>query len=226
MNLYHSLSHDQKQLIDKHLDLVIEANRTTNITRITSKQEAFLLHIEDSLSALPEINEAPVGNYADMGSGAGYPGIPVAIATGRNTTLIDARQKKVHILDGILQDLGLTDQIKTFAGRAELLAIQERNEYAVITARALAKLPVLMELASPLLKEQGRLICYKANIDELELSNALEVQKLTGMKLLSQRSFQLGKEFKRTIVVFEKTMKPRIKLPRREGEAQKNPLRS
>ena len=219
-----TLSLEQQSLIEKHLALVIEANKTTNLTRITTPEDAMLLHVEDSLSGLEEMNEAPEGPYGDLGSGAGYPGIPLAVATGRKTTLIDARQKKMAILDEIIEELNLSSQVSTYAGRAELLARKERGHYAVMTARALAKLPVLMELASPLLKRGGHLICYKANIEESELAHARRVQTATGMKLQKEREFQLGKNFSRTIVVFEKEDEPTVKLPRQEGQAQKHPL--
>ena len=223
MQLFDSLTPDQQSLIKQHLALVIEANKTTNLTRIDTTDEAMLLHVEDSLVGLKELNEAPEGPYGDLGSGAGYPGIPLAIATNRQTTLIDSRQKKMLILDGIITELGLSNQISTYAGRAELLAHTQGGRYAALTARALAKLSVLMELASPLLEKGGHLICYKANLEDSELTHARQVQKTTGMKFQSERDVQLS-EFSRKIIVFEKTSKPTIKLPRQEGQAQKNPL--
>lgn len=223
MQLFDSLTTEQQLLIEQHLNLVIEANKTTNLTRIDSVDEAMLLHVEDSLVGLPEITNAPDGLYGDLGSGAGYPGIPLAIATGRDTMLIDARQRKIVVLNGIIEILGLSHQIKTYAGRAELLARKQAESFSVLSARALAKLSVLMELASPLLKQGGQLICYKAIVDPSELAHARQVQKATGLKLKSERDFQLG-EYSRKIIVFEKTSLPSLKLPRQEGQAQKNPL--
>lgn len=224
MSLFTSLTEQQQDLVLKHLDLVIQANKTTNLTRIDTPEEAMLLHVEDSLTALEELRQAPHGLYGDLGSGAGYPGIPLAIATSRQTVLIDARQKKMKILDDIIEELGMSEQIETYAGRAELLARTQSKRYAALTARALAKLPVLMELASPLLKEGGHLICYKANIEDSELAHARRVQETTGMNLAKERELQLGKIFSRKIIVFEKVASPTIKLPRQEGQAQKNPL--
>lgn len=224
MQIFDTLPHEQQVLMQRHLNLVIEANKTTNLTRIDTPEEAMLLHVEDSLTGLEELNDAPDGPYGDLGSGAGYPGIPLAIATGRRTTLIDARQRKMKVLDGIIDELDLSDQIDTYAGRAELLAKTQSKRYAALTARALAKLPVLMELASPLLKIGGSLICYKANMDASELAHARRVQKATGMTLAKEREFQLGKTYTRRIIVFEKTTNPTVKLPRQEGQAQKRPL--
>lgn len=224
MTIFESLTTEQQALITKHLELVIEANEMVNLTRIDNMEEGMLLHVEDSLVGLEELNEAPDGRYGDLGSGGGYPGVPLAIASGRPTTLIDSRQKKMIVMDDIINALKLETLIETYAGRAELLAKTQSKRYAALTARALAKLPVLMELASPLLKTGGRLICYKAQMEDSELAHARRVQKLTGMALLSDRSLTLGKYFTRRIITFEKATNPIVKLPRQEGQAQKNPL--
>ena len=88
----------EAELIDRYLDLILEANKTTNLTRIDSKEKAQLLHVEDSLVALPEINEAPEGLYGDLGTGGGFPGVPVAIMTGREAVLVDSVKKKVALV--------------------------------------------------------------------------------------------------------------------------------
>ena len=222
--LYHSLSQEKQELLLSHLRMVMVANERVNLTRISDMEEGLLLHVEDSLTALQEMEKAPDGLYADMGSGAGFPGIPLAIATGRKTTLIDSRKKKMDEVAAIVEEMGLSELIETYAGRAELLARSKSGEFSVITARALSQLSVLLELASPLLKNRGQWICYKANLDDEELRHAESVGKRTAMKLVSDRSFMLGSEYKRRIVVFEKHGKPSIKLPRLEGQAQKNPL--
>lgn len=217
------LEESQRKKIAQHLELVIEANRVINLTRIDTVEDGMLLHVEDSLSGLTEMDDAPDGLYGDLGSGAGYPGIPLAIATGRPTVLIDSRKKKMDVVQGIISEMGLSQQVRTYAGRAELLARSEAGTFSVLTARALSRLSVLMELASPLLVDRGWLICYKSHIDDEELNHALELQKEVGMKLVRDRSFELG-EHTRRIVVFEKSGKPKVKLPRLEGQAQKNPL--
>lgn len=222
--MYQQLDNRQQKLIKQHLELIQEANKQTNLTRIDTFEQGMLLHVEDSLAALPELEDAPKGLYGDLGSGGGFPGIPLAIATGRKTVLIDARQKKMEAVARVIEELGLQDQISTYAGRAELLARKQPKSFTVLTARALAQLSVLEELASPLLKQDGRLICYKANVTEEELNHAKEVEKQTGMSLINDRQFTLGEDITRRILVFEKTSKPQTKLPRQEGAAQKNPL--
>lgn len=213
-------------LMQRYLDSILEANKVTNLTRITDGEQARLLHIEDSLVGLPEVNEAPTGLYGDLGSGGGFPGVPLALATGRKTLLVDSVKKKMAIVQSALDDLSLSEQISTSSERIEDLPLEYKEKFAVLTARALSKIVSLIELASPLLKNGGRLVCYKAQLSSEELEEALAVQDLVGMKMISQREICLSDgETTRTIVVFEKIGKSRIKLPRRIGLAQKQPLR-
>ena len=221
---FEKLDLEQQQLITRHLQLVIRQNETMNLTRIADEDEGMLLHVEDSLSALPEFEKAPKGLYGDLGSGAGYPGIPLAIATNRKTVLIDTRAKKMEAVKGMLEELGLETSVEVFAGRAELLARKQPASFAVITARAVAQLSVLMELARPLLKKHGQLICYKAQVDEKEWEHALKVQEKVGMHLKSDRSFTLGETYQRRVIVFERSGVCHMKLPRQEGAAQRNPI--
>lgn len=216
----------QEKLIEKYLDLVLKANKTINLTRITDRSQAEILHIEDSLVALDEINACPEGLYADLGTGGGFPGVPVAISTGRRTILVDSVKKKVNTLASIIDELGLNEQIGVYAGRIEDLAKTNRGEFSLLTARALSRLVSLLELSSPLLKQGGRLVCYKANVSSEELEQALDIQSLVGMKLISDRSVLLSDGVtNRRILVFEKYRPEKIKLPRRVGLAQNNPLK-
>lgn len=214
-----------QELLLLHLSSVIKANETTNITRISFEEEGRRLHIEDSLSGLPEIRMAPEGEYADIGSGAGYPGIPLALATGRTTMLIDSVGKKVKLLNDFIVELGLEDHVHAESSRIEEFALDNRERFSVISARALSKLGVLLELASPLLAIGGQLICFKSHVDEDEFNHAVSLNNKTGMKLVSDREFFLsdGVTYRR-ILVFEKKRPSQIKLPRRNGLAQKNPL--
>lgn len=209
-------------LLKRHLELVIEANKTTNITRISTWDEGMLLHVEDSLVGLPEVEEAPEGRLVDIGSGAGYPGIPLAIESGRATLLADSVGKKTAILASMVEELGL-DNVEVYTGRIEDLAREKAGVFAVVTARALAQLSVLMELASPLLQDGGRLVCYKANVSDEELQHALSLQERLGMSLVSDRAVELGDACRR-IISFEKSGRPQINLPRKTGMAQKRPL--
>lgn len=216
----------QSDLMRQYLSLILEANKVTNLTRITSVDEAELLHIEDSLVGLPEVTDSPEGLYGDLGSGGGFPGVPLALASGRQTLLVDSVKKKMSLVQQVLDELSLSDQISTYSGRIEELAQQQPRAFAVLTARALSRLVALLELASPLLQKGGRLICYKANIADEELKEARSVESLLGMRLVSCREALLSdNETHRTILVFEKVGKAQLKLPRRVGMAQNNPLK-
>ena len=210
----------------RYLDLILEANKRTNLTRITSREEAEVLHLEDSWVGLPEINRAPDGRYGDLGSGGGFPGVPIALATGRETVLVDSVKKKMAIVDSVLDELGIGEQVSTYRGRIEELALSQPQSFSVLTARALARLGALLELASPLLVKGGVLVCYKAQLSEEELKEARCVESMLGMRLISTREVMLSDgETKRTIVAFEKVGKSLVKLPRRIGAAQRNPLK-
>lgn len=219
------LNADRKVLIDRYLEAILEVNKTLNLTRIEDSEEARLLHVEDSLSGLEELKAAPDGLYGDLGSGGGFPGVPLAIASGRQTILVDSVKKKMTAVASVVDELGLASQIDTYDGRIEDLAVERAGQFSALTARALSRLSVLMELASPLLKNGGHLICYKAQLSDEELEHALSLQKYLGMKLVSDRAFLLSdNEMARRIVVFEKYKEPGLKLPRRVGLAQKKPL--
>lgn len=220
------MSEQSETLCHAYLDSILRANETTNLTRITDEEQAALLHLEDSLVGLPEVNESPEGLYGDLGSGGGFPGVPLALATGRETVLVDSVKKKMAIVQSILDDLQLSDRITTSSERIEDLPADYEEHFAVLTARALSRLVSLIELASPLLFKGGRLVCYKAQVTPDEIEEAKAVQSLVGMKLVSQREVFLSDgKTKRTILVFEKVARPRIKLPRRVGLAQKQPLK-
>lgn len=209
----------------RHLDFVIETNKSINLTAITAPDEALRLHLIDSLTALPEVVAAPPGVLVDIGTGAGFPGLELGLATGRETLLVDSVRKKTDAIQRFLLQESLDSWISVSSLRAEELARQRRAEFAVVTARALSSLPALVELASPLLVEGGRLIAMKGRLDEQELQRARSVAAQVGMRFEVRRSVLLpqGDEV-RELVTFTRHGKPRVKLPRREGLAQHRPL--
>ena len=219
------IAEDQECMLMSDLHAIMKVNETMNLTRILSEEGGMVLHLEDSLTGLPYVQDAPDGLYADLGTGGGFPGIPLCIMTGRKTLLVDSVQKKVRALQGVASDLGLGDKVDIYAGRIEDLALERPGEFSVLTARALSSLGSLMELASPLLKKRGRLVCYKAQPSDDEIEVALGIQELVGLRLLSKDDFSLSDGSTRCIFVFEKAADPRIRLPRRIGMAQKDPLR-
>lgn len=205
-----------------YLNKVLEVNESINLTRVTDIQQAILLHLEDSLAVYEEFCDSPNGLYADLGSGGGFPGVPLALASGRKTLLVDSVKKKMAAVNHILEDMHLTDLITTCDLRAEELALEKANEFSVITARALTSLPSLMELASPLLRQGGTLIALKSK-EENEFNNSQLENKL-GLRKIKERSYFLSdQETYRVVYMFEKYKNPEVKLPRRPGMAQKRP---
>ena len=218
------VSDTQEELLLKDLHAIMEVNKVMNLTRITSEGEGMVLHLEDSLTGLPYVNDAPQGLYGDLGTGGGFPGIPLCIMTRRQTMLVDSVKKKVRALEEVASDLGLQEQITGYDGRIEDLALEKKGAFSVLTARALSSLPSLMELACPLLRKHGRLVCYKAQPSEEELSMASDIEGLLSMKKIAYDSFELSDGSHRCIIVYEKIDKPHVRLPRRVGLAQKSPL--
>lgn len=218
------IDEEQERLLMADLHAVMRINETMNLTRILSEEGGVVLHLEDSLTGLPFVEQAPAGAYADLGTGGGFPGIPLCIMTGRNTLLVDSVQKKVRALKGVAEELGLAENVDIYAGRIEDLARERPGQFAVLTARALSSLGSLLELASPLLQKGGLLVCYKAQPSDEEVGVALGIQDVVGMTLKERADFSLSDGSTRCVFVFEKTAKPRIKLPRRIGLAQRDPL--
>ncbi len=207
----------------EYLELLLEKNKVLNLTSITDIDQGILLHIEDSFVALDEVHAAPAGRLVDMGTGGGLPGVPLALATGRETVLVDSTKKKAQAVKEMIEKIGIED-VSVFDGRIEELARIEPNAFSVATARALASLPVLLELSAPLLKLGGRLVAYKADKVDQELEAACSIQDKVGMAYVETRDTILSDgNTKRSIVVFEKNAEPNVKLPRRDGAAQNHP---
>lgn len=215
---------EQRKLLDLHLQLVIEENKVTNLTRIIDWDSAQVLHIEDSLVGLAEIENAPSGKYLDMGTGAGFPGIPIAIMTGRETVLADSVGKKTKALDRIINALDIASHVSTYNGRIEELSLISPESFSVISARALSSLASLLELSSPLLQKDGYLVCYKSQDVDDELEHAKSVADKLGFEYVSRRDTLLSDSVtERSIIVFKKIHEPLVILPRRVGMAQKKP---
>ena len=219
------LNAEQQENILRHLVFVLNYNNKVNLTSITTYEEGLLLHVEDSLAGLDEVNNAPDGMLVDLGSGGGFPGIPLAIATRRKTTLIEAVAKKAEALTLFVEQEHLEKNIQVVSKRSEEYARENSAHFSVVTARAVSELPVLVELASPLLIEGGILMCYKGRLSEEELKRGCNAATLCGLRERSHYEFQLVDAGPvRSFVVYEKTSKPLISLPRRNGIAKKRPL--
>jgi 16S rRNA (guanine527-N7)-methyltransferase len=220
-----SASAEQAGLLFAHLSYILKQNENLNLTSIREVGAGAVLHVEDSLAALPELDAAPKGELVDLGSGAGFPGIPLAIMTARKSVLVEATAKKAHIVQSFVRQHALEARISVEARRVEDYSIIKPGCFAVAVARALAPLSVLMELAAPLLREGGVLVAYKAKLTDDEWSRATSLEAVLGMKLQEPRTFLLSDLVcQRSIVRAEKVAEPEILLPRRVGMAQKRPL--
>lgn len=218
------VSLDELKACIDHLDLVLEANKTTNLTRILNVEEAAVLHILDSLVLLPYVNQAPEGALLDMGTGAGFPGIPLTIATHRKATYIDSVGKKVDAVNSFVSGLGLK-HARAVHDRLEEYARSHKKHFSVVTARALAPLPVLVEYAAPYLKDGGLFVITKGNPSDEELASGMSAAKICGFTQLLTDSIDLPEGLgHREFIVLKKSHSASVSLPRANGMAKKNPL--
>ncbi|GAB4286069.1 MAG: 16S rRNA (guanine(527)-N(7))-methyltransferase RsmG [Coriobacteriia bacterium] len=213
----------QARVLASHAAAVIRANVTMNLTRITQPQDVLAGHIVDSALAVHAVDECPEGRLVDIGSGAGYPGIPLAVLTGRPATLVESVKKKAAFLDEWVSENAKAIDVR--AERAEELALVQPGAFAVVTARALAPLASLVELASPLLEHHGRLIAYKGRPSADEINAGDEAAFLVGMRPMGVTPLRTPPSIgERCLVVYEKAGEPAVHLPRRTGSAQRSPL--
>ena len=225
------LTDEQTESLLHHLDLMLHKNQVMNLTRITSVDDALVLHILDSLLLLPSLeytapsDKSSSGAILDIGTGAGFPGIPLALLTNRPFTLMDSVSKKVRAVDEFTQALDISDRVTTTNERAEKFALSHSGAYEFVVARAVASLPVLLEYAQPFLVSHGRLVVSKGRLSDEELESGMKAAKQVGMKLVSRETLELPYSMgHREILTFEKVCKPTLKLPRPVGEAKKHPL--
>lgn len=207
-----------------NLKLVIEKNKVLNLTRIDSFEDAVVLHLEDSLSIYPEFMHSS-GEFCDIGTGGGFPGLPIAIASGRKGILLDSIKKKALAVQEFVEELSLTGQVQALGMRSEELCAERFGEFDTVVARAVDKLSVVEEYASPLLASGGHLIAMRGT-EPLEDEKAAQIaSEQLGLQMIEKRAFSLGPdEVARSVYVFEKNGSPSIKLPRRPGMAHKKPL--
>lgn len=212
----------QAEAIRVHAAMVVSANERLNLTRITEPRALLRQHIVDSLVWMKSV-EGPLGSVVDIGSGAGYPGIPVAIATGAPMTLCESIKKKSHFLVEVVSALDLAATV--YPGRAEELARLAPAAADTVVARAVSSLSSLIELAAPLLTMRGRLVALKGTIDPSELEAGERVARLCGLTLEGVKVYVLpGGDDARSVAVYRRTGGSAVPLPRRPGLAQRRPL--
>jgi 16S rRNA (guanine527-N7)-methyltransferase len=207
-----------------HLDAVLEVNSRLNLTAITDRVEAISLHVVDSVALLRLLGKENLP-IADIGSGAGFPGIPLSICAGIPVSLVESSKKKARFLSECLESFGGLSGSEVIPLRAEELASERPGAYGCVVARALSSLPSLVELASPLLRQGGILVAMKGSPTIEERKLGVGAGQLVGMREFDWLEYQLPESGqRRTLVRYRRSGTSRIELPRRNGLAQKRPL--
>ena len=213
-----------KQFYD-YMNLLIEWNKVMNLTGIVEPNEIIVKHFIDSLTVLEKINQN--AKVIDVGTGAGFPGIPIKIAyPDTNIVLIDSLNKRINFLNEVIKDLELKD-IKAIHGRAEDLGRDKnhREQYDIAIARAVAPLNILLEYLMPFVKIKGICLCMKGSNTGEEIKNGIKaIEKLNGFLLDSKEFCIPGTDIKRNIIVIEKTAEISKTYPRKAGTPSKTPL--
>lgn len=220
------LNVEQKEKFYKYMNLLIEWNEKINLTAIVEPKEVILKHFVDSLTISKFLNEGD--KLIDVGTGAGFPGIPNKIYNENiNVTLLDSLKKRTIFLDEVINKLELKN-IKSMHSRVEEFAQNKeyREKFDVATSRAVAQLNILLEYMLPLVKVGGLCICMKGSEIDEELNNAKNALKILGGEIEKVESFELANsDMKRNLVIIRKVKNTPNKYPRKAGTPNKEPLK-
>ena len=208
-----------------YMELLREWNEKINLTAITDEEGILVKHFFDSCSISEFVDNN--SKIIDVGTGAGFPGLPLKIVNDTlNLTLVDSLNKRINFLNEVKNKLGLKN-VETVHGRAEDVGIDNtfREKYDFAVSRAVAELRILVEYLLPLVKVGGKVIAMKGpNIDE-EVENAKKAVKLLGGEIERIESFRLGNtDNERTVIIIKKIKNTESKYPRKAGIPRKNPL--
>lgn len=224
------LENSQINQFYQYYELLDEWNKVMNLTAITDQKEVITKHFVDSLALVKAAGEISTKEYKiiDIGTGAGFPGIPLKIAFPQlKITLMDSLNKKIKFLNEVIEQLGLKE-ITAVHSRAEDLGRDKdyREKYDLSVSRAVANLSTLSEYCMPFVKPGGFFISYKSGKIEEELSSAKHAIFLLGGKVNEIESFTLdGAEAERTLIKIEKVSEISKKYPRKAGVPGKEPLK-
>lgn len=219
------LSLDEIEKLYKFMYLLLEWNEKINLTAITEPKDIILKHFVDSITIKKYIKSE--NKVLDMGTGAGFPGIPLKIISSDTYfTLVDSLNKRIIFLNEVCDKLKL-DKIENIHSRAEELAKNKkyREQYDVVTSRAVARLASLVEYMLPFVKVGGKCICMKgSNVDE-ELIEAKKAINVLGGEIEKVDKFLLpNSDIERNIVIIKKIKNTSCKYPRKPGTATKQPI--
>jgi len=219
------INEEQANKFYKYMELLLEWNEKMNLTAITEPDEVILKHFIDSITVEKYINKE--AKIIDVGTGAGFPGIPLSIIRNDlNITLMDSLNKRIKFLDEVIEKNNLIN-VDTVHSRAEELArnTDYREKFDVATSRAVASLNVLLEYMVPFIKVGGYCICMKgSNVDE-ELDNAKKALDVLNCKVEKVERFNLpGSDYGRNIIIIKKIGETSKKYPRKPGTPAKEPL--
>ena len=222
-----TLSDSQIDQFMMYYEILIEWNQVMNLTAITAFDEVCTKHFLDSISLCKAIDCTQEYTLMDVGTGAGFPGIPLKIAfPNLQITLLDSLGKRVKFLNEVIQRLGLHG-IQAIHGRAEDYAKANllREKFDICVSRAVANLSTLSEYCIPYVKEGGFFISYKSEKLSEEMSNAKKAIEILGGNIVSQNEFLLpNSDIYRNLLVIQKIALTPTKDPRKAGLPSKEPL--
>lgn len=210
---------------EQYYNLLVEWNEKINLTAITKPDEVAVKHFEDSLSVLKYVDIKENAKIIDIGTGAGFPGIPLKIVRGDiNLTLLDSLNKRLVFLQNVCNELNISAQ--TLHSRAEESSrkAEYREKYDFAFSRAVAQLNLLSELCLPYVKKGGCFVAMKGPDVREELKNAEKAIEVLGGKVKEIKEFNLSDNSGRTLVVIEKIKNTPEKYPRHGSKLKSNPL--
>ena len=226
LNIYgYSITEQQFDIFLQYYELLISWNEKINLTAITAFDEVLSKHFLDSLSIIKIIDLNNQSSLIDIGTGAGFPGIPLKIMYPHlKITLLDSLQKRILFLNTVIEQLHL-DNIETIHGRAEDLAKpnQYREQYDICVSRAVSNLSSLSELCLPFVKVGGYFIPYKSDKAQEEMQNAKKAIEILGGEIDRVETFSI-EDNTRTLISIKKSISTPLKYPRKAGTPVKNPL--